>query len=628
MRNYTLLAGLFLATSLTLNPSLLAKERKDVPKGLTWDLEQIYPGPDAWRVARQKVADRLPELAVFQGHLGESGPGLWSAFSKMLEIRKELDRVNAYAYFLADQDTRDSKNGEMRSQAQQLLTDFESATAFFRPELLALGEPKVKSLIAAEPKLAAYQAVFDDILRTAPHTLSSNEEKLVAEAGDIQDSGQAVHSVFTDADLPYPEIVLSNGQKVRLDAAAYTKYRAGSNRADRLKVFKAFWGRYQDFRRTLAATLYAQVKGHLYDKKVHKYQSCLEAALFPNNVPPAVYHQLLKDVHANLPTLHRYLKLRRRLMGLKQLGYEDLYAPIIAGVDLKYTPEQAMDITLKAAAPLGEEYTKTLSAAYQNRWVDFLPSTGKRSGAYSSGDVYDLHPYQLLNFNGNYEDVSTLSHESGHSLHSYLSNKNQPYGLNAYPIFVAEVASTLNENLLFHYMLEHTQDKKVKLSLLGSYLENMRGTLFRQALLAEFELKVHEMAEQNQPLTGDNLNVLYLKLLREYYGHDQGICRVDDLYAVEWGYIPHFFYNFYVFQYATSQVASTSIAKAILSEQREGKQATRDAYLKMLSSGNSEYPLALLRKAGVDMTTGQPFSAAMAEMNQIMDEIEKLSPST
>lgn len=621
MRKSTLLAGLLLASIVTA-PTVSAKERREVPRGLTWDLEQIYASTDAWQIARQKIAGRLPEMSAFQGHLGEPA-ALWTAFSRLLEIRKELERVNAYAYFLADQDTRDSKHAEMRSQAQQLMTDFEAATAYFRPELLALGEPKVKALIAAEPRLASYQAVFDDILRNAPHTLSSGEEKLVAQAGEIQDSGQAVHSVFTDADLPYPEVQLANGQKVRLDASGYTKYRADSNRFNRLKVFKAFWTRYNEFRRTLAATLYAQVKGHLYDKSVHKYDSCLEAALFPNNVPPQVYRQLLKDVHANLPTLHRYLKLRRRLMGLKQLGYEDLYAPIIQGVDLKYTPEQAMKLTLEAAAPLGEEYTRTLGGAYENRWVDFLPSTGKRSGAYSSGDVYDLHPYQLLNFNGNYEDVSTLSHESGHSMHSYLSNKNQPYGLNSYPIFVAEVASTLNENLLFHYMLEHTQDKKVKLSLLGSYLENMRATLFRQTLLAEFELKVHEMAEQGQPLTGDNLNALYLKLLREYYGHDQGVCRVDDLYAIEWGYIPHFFYNFYVFQYATSQVASTSIAKAILA----GQPGARDAYLKMLSSGSSDYPLALLQKAGVDMTTSQPFSAAMAEMNHIMDEIEKLSPS-
>ncbi|MBN9414675.1 MAG: oligoendopeptidase F [Candidatus Eremiobacteraeota bacterium] len=614
------MAGLLLA-AVASAPLVSAKERREVPKGLTWDLEQIYPSADAWQTARHKVTARLPELGAYQSHLGEPGV-LWTAFSKLLEIRKELERVNAYAYFLADQDTRDSKNAEMRSQAQQLMTDFEAATAYFRPELLALGEAKVKSLIAAEPRLAAYQPVFDDILRNAPHTLSSGEEKLVAQAGDIQDSGQAVHSVFTDADLPYPEIQLKNGQKVRLDAAGYTKYRADGVRDNRLKVFKAFWSRYNEFRRTLAATLYAQVKGHLYDKSVHNYKSCLDAALFPNNVPPEVYHQLLKDVHANLPTLHRYLKLRRRLMGLKQLGYEDLYAPIIQGVDLKYTPEEAKKLTLEAAAPLGEEYVKVLSGAYQDRWVDFLPSTGKRSGAYSSGDVYDLHPYQLLNFNGNYEDVSTLSHESGHSMHSYLSNKNQPYGLNAYPIFVAEVASTLNENMLFHYMLERTQDKKVKLSLLGSYLENMRGTLFRQTLLAEFELKVHEMAEQGQPLTGDNLNALYLKLLRDYYGHDQGVCRVDELYAIEWGYIPHFFYNFYVFQYATSQVASTSIAKSILA----GQPGAREAYLKMLSSGNSDYPLTLLQKAGVDMTTSKPFEAAMAEMNHIMDEIEKISP--
>lgn len=616
--------ALALTLSLSLSPGLLAKERKEIPLPLTWDLTQIYATPQVWETARAQLAQDIPGLESFKGELGQSGERFYQALSRLLTLRQQLDKIYGYASMLADQDTRDSRHQAMRQSAQQLLTEFDSRTAYFRPEVLALGETRINQLLQSEPRLQPYRPLLEDLLRNRPHTLSSELEKVAAEAGELMDAGQSVHSIFTDADMPYPEVRLSQGQKVRLDAAGYTRYRSDPNRANRLLVFRAFWGRYQDFKRTLATTLSNQVKGHIFDKKVHNYASCLEAALFPNNVPPEVYHQLLRDVHANLPTLHRYLKLRKRLMKLPQLGYEDLYAPILPGVKRSYTPQQAMDLTLAAARPLGEDYLKNLRQAYQNRWVDFLPSTGKRSGAYSSGDIYDLHPYQLLNFNGAYEDVSTLSHESGHSLHSYYSNKNQPYGLHAYPIFVAEVASTLNENMLFHFMLDHTQERQARLALLGDYLENMRGTLFRQTLLAEFELKVHEMAEAGQPLTGDNLNQLYLKLLRQYYGHDQNICKVDSLYSVEWAYIPHFYYNFYVFQYATSLVASTCLSQNILEQEKTGRHEARDAYLKMLSSGCSEYPLVLLQKAGVDLLSPQPFATTMQEMNHIMDEIERL----
>ncbi|MEW5765922.1 MAG: M3 family oligoendopeptidase, partial [Acidobacteriota bacterium] len=343
-----------------------------------------------------------------------------------------------------------------------------------------------------------------------------------------------------------------------------------------------------------------------------------------NNIPVEVYKQLIADVHRNLPVLHRYLKLRQKMMGVDQLRYEDLYASIIQEVDLQYTPEEAMKLTLEACAPLGPEYMAALKKGYESGWVDFMPSTGKRSGAYSNGSVYDVHPFQLLNFMGTYEDVSTLAHESGHSMHSYLSNKKQPYITADYSIFVAEVASTLNENLLLHHMLKNTQDDATRLYLLGSALDNMRQTLFRQTLFAEFEMTIHEMAERGETLSGDNMSALYLKLLKEYYGSDQGVCAVDDLYGVEWAYIPHFYYNFYVYQYATSLTASTYIADRIRQEAAAPKPATkaRDAYIGLLSAGSSKYPIDVLKDAGVDMTTSAPFDAAMREMTRIMDEIE------
>ena len=625
MRIHRLLSGLLIMGALAA-PPVLARERSEVPERLTWDLKNLFPSLGAWKQAADQVATRLPGLASGQGHVGDSAQALYSQFSTLLEIRRDLDRVSVYANLLYDQDTRDSKHLEMRQTVQQLNVQFDSASAYFRPEIQALGKAKLDQYLASEPRLKAFAQVFDDILRTQSHTLTPAEEKIIAEAGDLKESGRYIYGVFSNAELPYPEITLK-GKKIRLDSSAYSEFRAASDRKERVQVFQTFFGRYQEYRRSLGTMLYSQVKGHVFDKKVHHYDSCLQAALFPENIPTQVYTQLLADVHSHLPTLHRYLKLRQRLMKVDKLQYSDIYAPIIKGAALHYTPEEAMELTLQASAPLGPDYQKTLKQGYRDRWVDFLPSTGKRSGAYSEGAAYQVHPYQLLNFNGRYEDISTLAHESGHSMHSYLSNRHQPFGLHNYSIFVAEVASTLNENLLLHYMLEHTQDDNIKLFLLSSYLERMRGTLFRQAMLAEFQLKIHEMAEKGQSLTGDNLNALYLRLLKEYYGHDLGVCHIDDLYSVEWAYIPHFYYNFYVYQYATSQVASTSLAAAILAEERsnKGTHRAREAYLKMLSSGSSNYPVALLREAGVDMLSSAPFNAAMKEMNQIMDEIEAIS---
>jgi oligoendopeptidase F len=392
-----------------------------------------------------------------------------------------------------------------------------------------------------------------------------------------------------------------------------------------MKVFQAFWSRYKEFTGTLGSTLYANVKAHVFNRDVHKFESSLEASLFNVNVPTTVYRQLISDVNANLPTLHRYLRLRQRMMGVDTLRYEDLYAPIVKRVDLRYTPEQAMDLTLAAVAPLGTEYAGGLKAGFDDRWVDWMPTTGKRSGAYSTG-AYDVHPYQLQNFTGLYDEVSTLAHESGHSMHTWLSYKHQPYVTADYPIFVAEVASTANEALLLDHMLAKEKDPDVRLFLLGSRLDNLRTTLFRQTLFAEFELAIHERVEKGEALSGESLNAIYLELLQRYYGDAQGVCRIDPLYAVEWAYIPHFYYNFYVYQYATSIVASSSIANGILAERSAKKPSTkaRDAYLRMLSSGSSKYPIDLLKDAGVDMTTSAPFGAAMTEMNRVMDQMEKL----
>ena len=616
LRLLAVVAGLCL-----LAPLAVAKERSQVDPKYKWNLTDLYPSTDAWQAAKRDLQGRLPVLESHRGHLGAAADSLLRAIDDMMNFSRDYSRLATYASQLSDEDTREATPREMNDEAEQLGVAFGSAVSWMDPEILALGKDRIDAFVKAQPKLGGYRVYLDNVLRFAPHTLSTDGERIVAEAGRMYGAGGSLRSVFDNAEQPWPTVTLPDGKKVRLDNAAYTEHRASPSRAVRDSVFRTFFRAHRKFQGTYGAALSAGVQTHVFEKNVRKYDSCLEAALFPNNVPTSVYMQLVKDVNTNLPTLHRYLKLRQRMMGLKQLRYEDLYAPLVAEVDLRYTPEQAMDIVLAAVQPLGSAYVDTLRHGFTHGWVDWFPTTGKRSGAYSTG-AYGVHPYQLQNFTGLYDEVSTVAHESGHSMHTFLSDQNQPYATHDYPIFVAEVASTLNENLLLHYMLGRTKDKATRLFLLGNYLEGLRGTLFRQTMFAEFELAIHEKAEKGEALSGEAMSKLYLDIVRRYYGHDQGVCKVADLYGVEWSYIPHFFYNFYVYQYATSIVASSSLAAQMRAD-GDGT-AARDRYLKMLSSGSSKFPIDLLKDAGVDMTTSAPFTAAMKEMNAVMDEIEKL----
>jgi oligoendopeptidase F len=354
--------------------------------------------------------------------------------------------------------------------------------------------------------------------------------------------------------------------------------------------------------------------------KVRKYGSSLESAVDANNIPVQVYHSLVDNVNANLSTFHRYLKLRKRILGVDTLHYYDLYAPLLRGVDLRYSVDESKQNVLASLSPLGEEYLAVTKRAFSDRWIDVFPADGKQSGAYSNGSAYDVHPYMLLNFNGKYDDMSTLAHELGHTMQSYFSNKTQPYPTADYPIFVAEVASTFNEALLIDHMLKTIQNDTVRLSLLGKYLEGIKGTVFRQTQFAEFELRIHDLAEHGTALTGDKLNEVYMEITKKYYGHDKGICIVDDEVQSEWSYIPHFYYNFYVYQYATAFTASCALSEQVFA----GDKAETKRYLEFLSAGGSDYPINLLKKAGVDMTTSEPFELTMKKMNRVMDEMEKI----
>ena len=596
-----------------------------VPDAYRWDLTPLYPSDAAWDEAKAALARRVAAFRErHEGRLGSSAKALADGLSELADIRKEYERLFAYAMAKSDEDIRAARPRELKQEAERLGVELEAASSFVRPEVLAIDAAKVRSFLAEEPRLKDFDFFLTDLLRWKEHTLSPREERIVAQAGELAGAAPSVHGVLTNADIPWPTVKLSTGEKIRLDPAGYARARTAGSAADREKVFRAFFGTAKTYERTLGAALDAQVKAHRFEKDVRGFASSLESSLFPANIPPAVYHQLVADVNRSLPTLHRYLALRKRMLGLKELRYEDLYAPLVKDVDRRYAPDEAIALTLEAVGPLGAPYVEELGAALRGRWTDFLPRPGKRSGAYSVG-VYAVHPYQLLNFNGQWEDVSTLAHEAGHTMHSALAAKAQPFPKYDYPTFVAEVASTLNENLLLHRVLGRTKDDATRLFLLGRHLETLRTTLFRQTMFAEFELAAHERAEKGEALSGESLSALYLELVRKYYGHAKGVCRVDALYGVEWASVPHFFhYDFYVFQYATSLVASTSLAKEIRKESSAGETAARDRYLAMLSAGGSRYAIDLLKSAGVDMTTPAPFAAAMDEMNRVMDDMEAI----
>jgi oligoendopeptidase F len=612
-----------LAVALAASPAV-ARERADIPERYRWSLTDLFPSDDAWKTARDDLAKRIPGLAQHRGKVGESAEALFRALDAVYAARLSLERLWVYATARADEDTRVAATHQMRQSAQQLAVELDSATSWLRPEILALDPARVRTFVAQEKRLAPYGFVLEDILRWKPHTLGAPEERVAAEAGAVASAGRDVAAVLRDADLPWPTVKLSTGEEVRLDTSGYALHRASPVRADRDQVYAAFFGALDGYERTLGAALYGTVKSHLFSKTVRSFGSALEASMFRDAVPTTVYHQLLADVRRNLPTLHRYLALRKRMLGLDTLRYQDLYTPIVPSAEMRFEPDEAQALVLAAVAPLGPEYAGGLRKGFESGWTDYLPSTGKRSGAYSTG-VWSVHPYQLLNFNGRYDDLSTLAHEVGHSMHTWLAHGAQPYPTADYAIFVAEVASTLNENLLLHHMLGRAKDDETRLFLLGSHLDGMRTTLFRQTKFAEFELAFHALAEKGETLTGEGLSALYLKTAREYYGHAEGVCEVPDLVAVEWAMVPHFHYDFYVYQYATSLVAASSFAKAIREEaaRKKGTKA-RDAYLAMLRAGGSKFPVDLLRDAGVDMTTSKPFDAAMAEMNAIMDEMEKI----
>ncbi len=596
------------------------RTRDSIDAKYKWNLADLYTDDAAWRAEKDRLAASIGDAKAFAGTLGQSASQLSKALKIQSAQEKTLARLFAYANLLSDQDTRESGPQGMSSEMTQMAAQFGAAWAFFAPEVQAIEARTLESWIGSTPDLAPYAFGLRDIIRVKAHILSSREEELLAQTLPMASGAGETSNILLNADLPWPTVKQADGREVRLDASGFAAARAVANRDDRRKAMEGFFGALGAYRRTLGTTMSTAVQGALFETRARRYESSLERALDGPNIPPTVYKALVDGVNKHLPAFHRYLKLRQRILGVSELHYYDLYAPLVAGVPLEYTVEQAQEQVKKTTAILGADYVAALDKAFTERWIDYYPTTGKQSGAYMAGYAYDVHPYLLLNYNGQYNDMSTLAHEAGHAMHSWFSTRRQPYPTAGYPIFVAEVASTFNEALLVEQMLTEVKEPKARLSLLGNYLEGVKGTVFRQTQFAEFELRIHEMAQKGEPLTGDVLSKVYLDITRKYYGHDQKVAVVDDYVAHEWAYISHFYRPVYVYQYATSFTASTALAEKVLTGQADAVKR----YRTFLASGGSKYPIDLLKDAGVDMTTTEPLDLTIQKMNRVMDEIEKL----
>ncbi|HNX56665.1 MAG TPA: oligoendopeptidase F [Prolixibacteraceae bacterium] len=596
------------------------KTREEIADKYKWDLTRLFSSDEDWRNSLNEIKGRLDEVDKFRGTLTKSADNLLKALEYNTEISKVASKLSSYASMNSDLDTRNMKYSAMKQELQQLFSSFGAKSAFMDPEILSADWSTIEGFIKAEPKLEVYRKSLESMFRNKKHSLSEPEEKIMALSRLATGVAGSVYNTFSDAEMPSAEITLSSGDKVKLTSSEFSKVRASANKHDREVASKAYWANYAKFKATYGELLNGKVNGDVYRFRARHYNSSLEASLDPNNIPVEVYHSLIDNVNKSLPSFYRYLNIKKRIMGLDTLKYSDIYAPVVKDVNLKYTYDEATKLVLDALNPMGEEYVSTVKKAINERWIDVFPTAGKQRGAYSNGASYDGHPYILLNYNDFYNDVSTLAHELGHTMHSYFSNKTQPYPLARYETFVAEVASTFNEVLLFNYMIKTVKDDDVKLSILMNWLDNFKGTLFRQTQFAEFELKIHELAEQGKPLTGETFCKIYKEITDKYYGNTQGICKVDDYISMEWAAIPHFYRTFYVYQYSTSFTASISLAEKVMT----GDKKALENYLKFLSSGGNDYPIEILKKAGVDMTTSEPFEKTTAAMNKVMDEIEQI----
>ena len=589
--------------------------RADVPEKDKWAIQDLFATDDDWRAALAKAKEFIPRITAFRGRLAESGAALLSFFRLDDEISLAFDALVHYAQRRSDEDTRVAAYQEMVSQVTRFAVEIQSAAAFETPELLAISDENMNRLYAEAPELKLYRLNIDRIRRRREHVLSDKEEAILAAAGEMAASPDDIYSMLNDADLKFPDAVDKDGNKHPVTHGTFIPLMQSYDRVLRKSAFDSLYSVYGQFRNTSAATLSAQLKQLLFFANVRKYPSTLDAALDGNEVPTEIYRNLIDAVHRSFAPMYRYVALRKKLLGVDELHMYDLYVPVVDGVEMKFTFEEAKEIALKALAPLGEDYLNLLREGFANGWIDVYENEGKRSGAYSAGAR--VHPYVLLNFKGTLDDVFTLVHEMGHSIHSYLSNKTQPTAYQDYVIFVAEVASTCNEALLMEYLLSVTTDKKERAYLINHFLEQFRGTLYRQTMFAEFELAANEMTQRGEGTTAEALCAMYKKLNEQYFGPEM---NVDEEISLEWARIPHFYYDYYVYQYATGYAAAIALSRRIL---RDGEAAVKD-YLGFLSGGCSADPITLLRGAGVDMASPKPIEDATKLFDEMISEMEKI----
>ncbi len=590
--------------------------RSEIKVEDTWKLEDIFASDDAWEKEFEEVKALIPQMEKFKGKLGESAQTLYDALQEQDELTMRVSKLYTYAHMRYDQDTTNSFYQGLNDRIKTLYTQIASTLSYVTPEILSIEESKIKQYMVEHKELKLYAHALDEITRERPHILSESEEALLAQASEVLGSSSNTFGMLNNADLEFPSIKDENGEEVEITHGRYIRFLESSDRRVRKEAFKAVYETYGKFKNTFASTLSGTVKKDNFSARVRHYNSARHSALSTNNIPEEVYDNLVKTVNDNLHLLHRYIDLRKKVLGIEELHMYDLYTPLVKDVKMEVTYEEAKDYILKGLKPLGEDYLNVLKEGFENRWVDVHENKGKRSGAYSSG-TYGTNPYILMNWQDNVNNLFTLAHEFGHSVHSYYTRKTQPYPYGDYSIFVAEVASTCNEALLNDYLLKTIDDEKQRLYLLNHYLEGFRGTVFRQTMFAEFEHDVHVRAQNGEPLTPELLTKLYYDLNKKYFGDN---LVIDEEIGLEWARIPHFYYNYYVYQYATGFSAAAALSKQILEE----GDAAVERYVGFLKSGSSDYPIEVLKKAGVDMTTSRPIEEALAVFEEKLTEMERL----
>ncbi len=591
--------------------------RSEIAVEDTWRLEDIFASDEVWEQEFQEVKSLIPGAKEFQGKLGESSDTLYRALQYQDQLLERLGKLYAYSHMRFDQDTTNSFYQGLDDRMKNLYSQAASSLAFIVPELLSIEEEKVNSFLAEKEELKLYEHSLEEINRQRPHVLTAEQEALLAEASEVLGASGNTFSTLNNADLEFPCIKDENGEEVEVTHGRFSRFLESADQRVRHDAFKAVYDTYGKFRNTFASTLSGNVKKDNFYARVRNYSSARHAALSENNIPESVYDNLVSTISEQLPLLHRYVKLRKKVLGLNELHMYDLYTPLVKDVKMEISYEEAKDIILKGLAPLGEEYIGVLKEGFENRWVDVHENKGKRSGAYSSG-AYGTNPYVLMNWQNNVNNLFTLAHEFGHSVHSYYTRKTQAYPYGNYSIFVAEVASTCNEALLNDYLLKTIDDEQKRIYLLNHYLEGFRGTVFRQTMFAEFEHLIHQKAQNNEALTAESLTQDYYELNKKYYGVEGMV--IDDEIGLEWSRIPHFYYNYYVYQYSTGFSAATALSKGILTE---GEPAVK-RYIDFLKAGSSDYPIEVLKKAGVDMTSKKPVEDACKVFDEKLSELEQL----